>query len=116
MKRAAVYSRSGRRQATAKVEAPPAPRVTWREWRERHASGLRATGLMLLALLAAVALWALRPAPGMTQADVEAAVQKVLEAKPPAPSAADAYESILPSVVHVRGLPDAPDADVPSGR
>ena len=43
-------------------------------------------------------------------------VQKVLEAQQPAPTAADAYESILPSVVHVRGLPDAQDADVASGR
>jgi S1-C subfamily serine protease len=112
MKRAAVYSRSGRRQATAKVEAPP-PRVTWREWRTRHAGRLKATGLGLLALLAAVSLWAFSPAPRLTQADVEAAVQKVLEAKQPAPNAADAYESILPSVVHVRGLPDVPVADVP---
>ena len=57
----------------------------------------------------------LAPARGITPQELEAMVQKVLEAQQPAPTAADAYESILPSVVHVRGLPDAPDADVASG-
>jgi S1-C subfamily serine protease len=51
----------------------------------------------------------------MTQQQLEAAVQKILEDKQPPPSAADAYESILPSVVHVRGMPEPPDADMPSG-
>ena len=58
----------------------------------------------------------LAPARGITPEALEAMVQKVLEAQQPAPTAAEAYESILPSVVHVRGLPDAPDADVASGR
>ena len=71
---------------------------------------------MALALVLGLFLWMMAPAKGITQADVEAMVQKVLEAKQPAPTAADAYESILPSVVHVRGLPDAPDADVQSER
>ena len=48
---------------------------------------------------------------------MEAAIQKALDEQQPPPTAADAYESILPSVVHVRGLPSTqPDADVPSGR
>jgi S1-C subfamily serine protease len=54
----------------------------------------------------------LAPAKGLTLADVESAVQKALAEKEAPPTAADAYESILPSVVHVRGLPYAPDADV----
>jgi S1-C subfamily serine protease len=114
MKRVAVYSRSGRSRIAAKTEVAAEPRVTWREWRKRHARGLRIAGFGLLAFLVAISLWAVAPAPGITQQDLEAAVQKALEAKQPAPSAADAYESILPSVVHVRGLPDAPDADVQS--
>ena len=57
----------------------------------------------------------LAPAPGITLENLEAAVQKILDEKEPAPTAADAYDSILPSVVHVRGLPDAVDAEVPSG-
>jgi S1-C subfamily serine protease len=65
-------------------------------------------------LLFAASLWILAPAKGLTVADVEYAVQKALEAKQPAPTVADAYDSILPSVVAVRGSPDAPDADVPS--
>ncbi len=111
MKRAAVYSSSGRRQ-TAKSEPPAPPRVTWRERRKRHARALRVSAWMALALLGAALLWTLAPSKAITPAEVEALVQKVLEARPPAPSAADAYESILPSVVHVRGLPYAADADV----
>jgi S1-C subfamily serine protease len=113
-KRPAVYSSSGRSRAAVKPAAPVPPRLTWREWRKRHARGIRIGGFTILVLLGGFALWALAPAKGLTQADIEAVVQKVLEAKQPAPTAADAYESVLPSVVHVRGLPYAPDADVES--
>jgi len=115
MKRAAVYSRSGRSRIVAKAEAPVAPPVTWREWRKQHARRFKIAGLGFLAVLAAITLWSVAPQRGLTQADVEAAVQKILDAQQPTPTAAEAYESILPSVVHVRGSPDAPDADVPSG-
>jgi S1-C subfamily serine protease len=117
MKKAAVYSRSGRSRL-AKPEAPATapPRVTWREWRMRHSRGLKLGAGFLAVLIAAAFLWMLAPAKGLTQADIEAAVQKALAAKETSPTAADAYESILPSVVHVRGSPDAPDADVPSER
>jgi S1-C subfamily serine protease len=115
MKRAAVYSRSGRSRIAAQSEVPPVPPITWREWRQRHARALKLSGGLAVALVLALFLWMVAPAPGITQQDLEAAVERALEAKkPPAPSAADAYESILPSVVHVRGLPDAPDADVQS--
>jgi S1-C subfamily serine protease len=111
MKRAAVYSSSGRRQRV-EVEPPAPPRVTWREWRKRHARGVRWTLGIAAALLLVPVLWMLAPASGITAAEVEALVEKVLEAQKPPPSAADAYESILPSVVHVRGLPYSADADV----
>ncbi len=113
MKRVAVYSSSGRSRPAAQA-VPTATRLTWREWRKRHARALRIAGFALLAFLAGTALWALAPAPGITQAEVDAAIQRALEAAPQRTSAADAYETILPSVVHVRGLPDAPDADVQS--
>jgi S1-C subfamily serine protease len=111
MKRAAVYS-STRPRAAPTGATPVPPRPTWREWRKRHARALKIAGLTTLALVGAIVLWTAVPDKGLTQADVEAAVQKALEAQQPAPTAADAYESILPSVVHVRGLPYAPDADV----
>jgi len=116
MKRAAVYSRSGRSRIAAKAEAPAAPPVTWREWRKRHARGIKVGAGVAAALVLGLLLWMLAPAKGLTLADVEVAVQKALESQQPAPGAAEAYEGILPSVVHVRGLPDAPDADVPSER
>ncbi|HEU5178985.1 MAG TPA: peptidase S1, partial [Burkholderiales bacterium] len=84
-------------------------------WRKRHARGLRIAAGSLAALVLLAGLWMLMPTGGMTPQQVEVLVQKVLDAQQPAPTAADAYESILPSVVHVRGLPDAPDADVASG-
>jgi S1-C subfamily serine protease len=114
MKRAADYIRSGRSRIAAQSEVPHVPPITWREWRQRHARALKLSGGIAAALVLAVLLWIAAPAPGITQQDLEAAVERALEARKPAPSAADAYESILPSVVHVRGLPDAPDADVQS--
>jgi serine protease Do len=115
MKRAAVYSRSGR----SRVPEAPIPAVLAQpalSWRKRHARPLKIVAGIAAALILGTALWILAPARGITPEALEAMVQKVLEAQQPAPTAAEAYESILPSVVHVRGLPDAPDADVASGR
>jgi len=114
MKRAAVYSSSSRVRAPAQVPAPVAPRATFADWRKRHARRLKLAALAALLLAGAALLWAFAPARGLTLAEIEGAVRKALEAQQPAPTAADAYEAILPSVVHVRGSPDAPDADVPS--
>jgi S1-C subfamily serine protease len=110
MKRAALYSRSGRRQAEARADAP-APRRSWQEWRKQHARRLKLAGAALLALAVAALLFAYTPPGGITQKQLEAAVQKVLDAQDPAPSAADAYETILPSLVHVRSLPEPPQFD-----
>ncbi len=117
MKRPAVYSSSAQvRRTAAEAAAAPAqqPLPTFREWRKHHARRLKLGGGIAAGLLAALLLWSVVPAKGLTQADVEAAVQKVLDAQQPPLTAADAYESILPSVVHVRGSPDAPDWDLPS--
>ena len=114
MKRAAVYSSSSRsRKAAPPPVAPSQPSVAT-PWRERHARSLKIAAAVAALLVLGMFLWVFAPAKGLTQADVEAAVQRILEEKQPPPSAADAYEMILPSVVHVRGLPDAPDADLPS--
>jgi S1-C subfamily serine protease len=109
MKRAAVYSTSRARSAmsAAAPQAAPAPqppvdspkRSRWR-WERRTA----------LASLAALALAVLLGAGwlvprGMSQAQVDEAIERALEARGPArPLAADAYEKILPAVVHVRGF------------
>ena len=117
MKRAAVYSSSGRAQAAAKAAQPaPARRMTWREWRKEHSRKFEVAGAIgAIALLAAV-LVSIWPAPGITQEQLEAAIQRALEERGTPPTAADAYEAILPSVVHVRGLPDTPDAEFPVER
>ena len=121
MKRVAVYSSSGRnpgRHGAAGNPAPEAPQppVTFADWRKRHGRRLKIAAGALAALIVAIAAWTFAPERGLTAADVEYLVQKALEAQQPAPTAADAYETVLPSLVHVRGSPDAPDADVPSGR
>src|SRR6185503_16985827 len=117
MKRAAVYSRSGRASGGAGVPVPPpaAPAQPPVSWRKRHGRRLKIAGGVVGGLLALAVLWNMLPPAGMTPQQVEAMVQKVLDSQQPAPTVADAYESILPSVVLVRGLPDAPDADVASG-
>src|SRR5688500_7732064 len=103
MKRAAVYSRSGRSRPPEAplpaVLAKPAP-----GWHKRHARPLKIAAGIAAALVLGSALWISAPPRGITPQQLESMVQKVLDAQQPAPSAADAYDAILPSVVHVRGL------------
>jgi S1-C subfamily serine protease len=116
MKRAAVYSSSSRVRREVEPPPPAKPSVTLADWRKRQVGRLKLSGAVAVALVLGLVFWIWAPPQGLTHADVEAAVEKALEAKKPPPTVADAYESILPSVVHVRGLFDAPDADVPSER
>ena len=115
MKRAAVYSRSGRSRVPVPPPAAQAQAEPPLAWHKRHARRLKIAAGVLGGLLALTFLWMMLPSGGMTPQQVEVLVQKVLDSQAPAPTVPDAYESILPSVVHVRGLPDAPDADVASG-
>jgi len=114
MKRAAVYS-SSRARSTPPEEVPEVPReksVSWRERLQPNRRRLRIAGIAVAALIAMVTAWALAPdLRGVSQADVEAAIQRAIEANPPKPTAADAYEKILPSLVHVRAL--ATEVDPP---
>jgi S1-C subfamily serine protease len=117
MKRAAVYSRSARSLGRLGVPKAPTPEAAQPAvpWRTRNARRLKIGAGVAVALLLLVGILMVMPPAGMTPQQVEALVQRVLEKQDPVPTAADAYDSILPSVVHVRGLPDAPDADVASG-
>jgi serine protease DegQ len=107
MKRAAVYSGSPVRRA-APEEVPEVPRkktVSWRERLQPHRRRLRIGGFSLAALFLILAVWTWGPAfRGVSPAEVEAAIQRALDANPPKPTAADAYEKILPSLVHVRAF------------
>jgi S1-C subfamily serine protease len=72
-----------------------------REFGRHHRRLLSAAGvLMLLGVLAA----AFVVPRGLSQAELDAAIQQALESRPARPLAADAYERILPSLVHVRGV------------
>jgi S1-C subfamily serine protease len=87
--------------AAPKPPAAPAPqrrrRFTWRR--------VLAAGLVGLVAILALARWLAQP-PGLTQAQVEALVHRAIEEIPPKPTATDAFEKILPSVVAVRAMAD----------
>jgi S1-C subfamily serine protease len=118
MKRAAVYSSSRSRGAMPAASAQPqqpsavSPNKSLRVPDRRT---LLRVALGLVLILAVAAAW-LAPR-GMTPAQVDEAVQRALEAQAPAGAAtADAYEKILPSVVHVRGLTTETDEPEVEGK
>src|SRR5258708_25073893 len=109
MKRVAVYSSPRPRAAAPQVvaEIQPAKKAAplVRSHFSLKAKGVRVAGGVLAALALAGAAWTFGPQlRGMSQAEVDAAIQRALEANAPKPTAAEAYEKILPSLVHVRGL------------
>ncbi|HYR37031.1 MAG TPA: trypsin-like peptidase domain-containing protein [Burkholderiales bacterium] len=102
-RRTAVYSGSRAaqpRQApkpAPAAKAAPRPRFAWR----------RALVPSLVAVIALLlgALW-FAPPRGLTHAQVEAVVHRAIEEIPPRPTATEAFEKILPSVVAVRAMAD----------
>jgi S1-C subfamily serine protease len=99
-RRAAVYSAS-RIVAPPPAAAPVAARERRRfAWRRLLIPSLAVTVVALLG-----AMWALQPRP-LSEKDVEAIVKHTLDTTPPPPSAAQAYEKIIPSVVAVRAMGD----------
>jgi S1-C subfamily serine protease len=92
-------------QAPQAVAAQPRKR-RWR-WRRLRMPVLAAIGLVALALLSANLL---RPH-GLTQHEVDSAIKEAIEAIPPKPGAADAYEKIRPSVVLVTSRADDGEED-----
>jgi S1-C subfamily serine protease len=125
MKRAAIYSSSrgsrtpvGSREPSVTQQAAPSPaashkrRFSLRPWAARHARLLKA-GAVLVLLAALAAPW-LAPR-GLSQAQIDGRIEQALEARGAPPGAAEAYEKILPSVVHVRGLA-APSEDTEDGK
>jgi serine protease DegQ len=107
-RRAAVYSSSKSRPAVpapAPQAALPAKKPV-RARRVRLPSGpLIVASLALAAVVGLGTLWALQPH-GLNDKEVGALVKYALETAPPPPSAAQAYEKILPSVVAVRAMAD----------
>ena len=100
-RRAALYSSSSRR-----VSPPPPPAQPVVVERPKKVKPRKP---LLLAVLAGAALflagWIFSPAPrGISLDDVQAAIEQAFEERV-APSVADGYEVIAPSVVRVRGLP-----------
>src|SRR5438309_8413911 len=100
MKRRALYSASrvaAPLPAAAPAAAPQRRRFAWR----RLIVPSLAAGILLLI----GAMWVMQP-PSLSEKDVEAVVKHALDTAPPPPSATQAYEKILPSVVAVRAMAD----------
>ena len=99
-RRTAVYS--GSKAAQPRQAPKPVPKAARRRvaWRKAMVPALLAVILVLVG-----ALWASQPR-GVTQAQVEALVHRAIDEIPPRPSATDAFEKILPSVVAVRAMAD----------
>src|SRR5437868_6961657 len=111
MKRATLYSSSGparaARAAEPAVEKKPQAAATSpsrsRAWLRRHERPLYAAAGAALVLLAVATHALIAPsAPRLTQKDVQAAIERTLESRPPA--AVAAYEAVRGAVVMVRGL------------
>jgi S1-C subfamily serine protease len=102
-RRTAVYSGSKaappRPVPKPAVAAKPARRPGF-AWRRALVPSLVAVILLLLG-----ALWASSPR-GLTEAQIAALVHRAIEEIPPKPSATEAFEKILPSVVAVRAMAD----------
>jgi S1-C subfamily serine protease len=102
-RRSAVYSGSRAaqpRQAAKPVQAAkaaPRPRFAWRK--------ALVPSLVAVIVLLLAALW-VSPQRGVSLAQVEALLHRAIDELPPKPSATEAFEKILPSVVAVRAMAD----------
>ena len=116
MKKATLYSSSGRartpapaeREASGGTPAPAvsrAPRGWWRRYLARYEKLLLVAGGGVVAALLVLAYGTRPPATrALTQKEIDAAVLHTLQTKPLPSQAAKAYEVIQPSVVRVRGV------------
>ena len=97
-RRNVVYS--GSKRVPPAVPSSAAPRKRRVRWRR-----LAIPAAIALLVIVAAGLWIAQPAT-LTQAQVEAIVHRAIEEVPAKPTARDAFEKILPSVVAVRGMAD----------
>ena len=113
MKRTALYSRAAapptEREPQVRAPAAVAPAAAkagrMRAFVQRHDRALLFFFGMLVALMLLTARDGMRPAPReLKQDDIDAAVLHTLETKTPPSKAAQAAETVLPSVVRVNGF------------
>jgi S1-C subfamily serine protease len=108
-KRAAVYSSSRRPAAPAAAQPAATPKKRRLRWRRVRLPLVIFSALVLLA-----GTVALLPR-GMMPDQVNAAIKEAIEAIPPKPGAAEAYEKIRPSVVLVSAHSDEGETDPARG-
>ncbi len=104
-RRHVVYS--GSKPVPPAVPATPASKAAAKKRFPRRRLAIATVTALLV--VGAAALWIAQPAT-LTQAQVEAIVHRAIEEIPAKPTATDAFEKILPSVVAVRATPDEVEA------
>src|SRR5437588_10950896 len=104
-RRAALYS--ARKAAPPAAQSAPvaAPKPTLARRLHLGWRNLLLPGALVAAAALVGAMWLAQPH-ALTEKEVETVVKHTLETAPPPPSASQAYEKILPSVVAVRAMPD----------
>jgi S1-C subfamily serine protease len=119
MRRSPLYSSASRKPEPEPVAAAPAgkdPASSWRDLYKRRRKPIAIAAAAGLFFLVVFSL-GMRPAPpALTQADVDAAVVRVLKEKTLPSPAAKAYQAVRPAVVRVRAGADSLDHDEYSER
>ena len=105
MRRDFLYSRS--RKLPVKEEAPPAPSAPARNhYKHYERAVLLAAGALVGLCMVALQHALVGAAPGLSEAQVVAAVTRTLEARTPPSPAIKAYQAVRGSIVRVRAIGD----------
>ena len=109
-RRNVVYS--GSRPAPQPQGPAPKPAAAKAQTKRRFAwRRALVPGVIALALVVAATAWFAQPA-ALTQAQVTALVHRAIEEIPAKPTATEAFEKILPSVVAVRAIGDGEESTI----
>lgn len=109
MKRDSLYSRS--RPFAPPPEPPPAPPASPRRYKRHEKAILLAAGALVGLCMVALQHVLAPPAPALTQEQLDAAVARTLETRPPPSPAVKAYKAVRGSIVHVRAIGDGLEQD-----
>jgi len=108
MKRDSLYSTT--RQRAAPVAEEPA-QASPKPYKLHERAVLLAAGALVGLCMVALQHFLAGPPPGLTEAQLDAAIARTLEAKPPPSPAIKAYQAVRESIVRVRAIGDGLEQD-----